>query len=622
MSRFFKVLSVLTVAFFVFSSCDGGSVKTKKSVDDTDVSDEDSDEETDDSGDTGNTGDSGDTGDSGNTGNSGNTGDTAPETCGDKVVDEGEICDGNVINCVEIDPKKYESGKAKCLANCLGWDTTTCDEIPHTCGNDIIEGPEECDGNTINCIELDSEKYESGKAKCLKDCSGYDTMTCVEYEPSVCGNDIVEGKEVCEKEELKNCVEIDSEKYSGGKAYCKDDCTGWDEVTCDEKPVCDAEYKVIKCATDNSLDQIQTCADGIWSNKGNCLKPGKYAILEKDAAKKNFNIDFEATPDGTDIAFIFDTSGSMTEEIKVLKDNISTITSNIISYIPDSQFGLVTLGTLGYAPYLPVQNITSDMTTFNSKVAVLASGGGSHEYHALTLEQTASGSGTTQTINTGSTYLTNVTPASCGSGLRGGICFRENSLPLFILMTDEYFATTGWTWSVGAETTVQNAIDSMNAINAKIAVIDSSGTNKYLETNTATLAAGTYSFDQAGNPFYYNIPSVGTDLNLKIEEAVKKMYDETEMTTGLLFESPLTNAMNATQFVESHKTVSATPPTGVYSKDDLYFYGTLRETVLRYSIFFENKTATPSELTMLDLKIRLKWYSVTLDTVDFTIVIP
>lgn len=554
MKSFFKLFSFFLAVLFVLSSCDSSTIKTKKNDDNNSDSDEDienindSDDigdtgNTGDSGDSGNTGNTGDSGDTGNSGNSGNTGDTVSETCGDNIVDTGEICDGNVINCVDIDSQLYSGGKSKCLDTCLGWDTATCDEIPHTCGNDITEGPEECDGNIIDCNELDSEKYESGKAKCLDDCSGYDTLTCVEYEPSTCGDEEVTGKEVCEKDDLKNCVEIDAEKYSGGKAYCKDDCSGWDEITCDEKPVCSAPYRTVKCAGDDALDQMQTCSEGIWSNRGNCLEPGKYAILEKDAVKTDMTIDLEATPDGTDIALIVDTSGS----------------------------------------------------------------------------------GTTQTVKTydgGSDYSVNVSSASCGSGFRGGICFRENSLPLFVLMSDETFATSGWIWSVGAETTVQDAVDSMNDINAKIAVIDSSGTLKDLETNTNTLAAGTYSYDQAGDPFYYNIPTTGTDINLKIEDAVKRMYDETEMTAGLVFESPVSNTIQSTQFVLSHATVSADPAENIHSKDDLYFYGTLRETMLRYSISLRNTVSTPSQMTFLTLKIKLKWYSITLDTIDFTIVIP
>lgn len=52
---------------------------------------------------------------------------------------------------------------------------------------------------------------------------------------AVCGNSIVEEGEVCEKGTLKNCIEIDPELYSGGKAFCLDDCSGYNLLTCDEK---------------------------------------------------------------------------------------------------------------------------------------------------------------------------------------------------------------------------------------------------------------------------------------------------------------------------------------------------------------------------------------------------
>ncbi len=153
-------------------------------------------------------------------------------TCGDSIVNGGEVCDGEVKNCVDIDPLSYTAGKAKCLDNCTGWDTDTCEEIPHTCGNDIKEGPEFCDGDLKNCIELDAELYGGGKAKCREDCSGYDTATCEAIEPHECGNGIVEGPEACDGG-LINCVDIDDQLYSGGKAYCEADCTAWDTETCD-----------------------------------------------------------------------------------------------------------------------------------------------------------------------------------------------------------------------------------------------------------------------------------------------------------------------------------------------------------------------------------------------------
>lgn len=107
--------------------------------------------------------------------------DIVPETCGNAQVDEGEVCDGNIIDCVDIDDKLYSGGKASCLDSCLGWDVITCDEIPHECGNGIVEGPEICDTELLtDCVAIDPGKYSAGKAYCLEDCSAYDTITCEE----------------------------------------------------------------------------------------------------------------------------------------------------------------------------------------------------------------------------------------------------------------------------------------------------------------------------------------------------------------------------------------------------------------------------------------------------------
>ncbi len=160
--------------------------------------------------------------------------DSVDAVCGNKDIETGEECDGNIANCIEIDNILYTAGKAKCLEDCSGYDTVTCEEVFHECGNGTVEGPEQCDSGTKDCIEIDPTAFLGGKAACKKDCSGWDTVTC-EEGTAVCGDKVVEGAEKCDGT-LDLCVEIDPAKYSGGKAYCLDDCSGWDIETCEEKP--------------------------------------------------------------------------------------------------------------------------------------------------------------------------------------------------------------------------------------------------------------------------------------------------------------------------------------------------------------------------------------------------
>ncbi|HSA34241.1 MAG TPA: choice-of-anchor L domain-containing protein [bacterium] len=170
--------------------------------------------------------------------------DIAPVTCGNGDLDFGEICDkstGTLANCTDINSDWYQGGKAYCQDDCLGWDTSTCEEVPHECGNNTPEGPEVCDGGSIPCATLSPEKYQSGTAYCNGDCNGWLTDGCVEIEPSECKDGKVEGIEVCDggpdgKANIADCIDIDPLLYSGGKAYCNANCDGWLVETCTERP--------------------------------------------------------------------------------------------------------------------------------------------------------------------------------------------------------------------------------------------------------------------------------------------------------------------------------------------------------------------------------------------------
>ena len=45
--------------------------------------------------------------------------------CGNGFVDPGEVCDKSMVECLEID-ESYTGGRARCLADCTGWNTDKC----------------------------------------------------------------------------------------------------------------------------------------------------------------------------------------------------------------------------------------------------------------------------------------------------------------------------------------------------------------------------------------------------------------------------------------------------------------------------------------------------------------
>ena len=97
-------------------------------------------------------------------------------------------CDQNdkvVLKCVEekwIKSEECAEGKT-CNANagkCVGSGNDEQEEEPATtCGNKVIEEGEACDGDAKDCSVIDA-KFTGGFATCKADCSGYDTSVCSE----------------------------------------------------------------------------------------------------------------------------------------------------------------------------------------------------------------------------------------------------------------------------------------------------------------------------------------------------------------------------------------------------------------------------------------------------------
>ncbi|HSW59859.1 MAG TPA: hypothetical protein VLJ60_03625, partial [bacterium] len=309
--------------------------------------------------------------------------------CGDGKVEGSEVCEKeDVINCVEINEKLYEGGKAKCLIDCTGWDTLTCDEVFMECGNSIVEGIEVCDKNTISCNDLDSEKYESGTATCGLLCDSWNEADCVLYKPAVCGDGEVTGKEVCEKEDVINCVEINEVLYESGKAKCLENCKGWDTETCieNEFPDDDTVFCSDECSKINSVtcsgSEVMKC-----QLSGGCLK----WVENKDCIDTS-----RLCADGNTVGF----STTGTERSNVYRGNFIEATSNATIYEFSMEIDNATGQPLIFAVY---ESDTSDGTYLPIATrSVDEPGTGRKMYSSGPIKKTG---GVNVTVTTGKFYI-------------------------------------------------------------------------------------------------------------------------------------------------------------------------------------------------------------------------
>jgi cysteine-rich repeat protein len=133
----------------------------------------------------------------------------------------------------------------KCVAKCTynqvrsGYDCLGGKILPEgtevlaSCGNGEIEDGEVCDGNFTSCKMVDSS-FTGGVAYCRDDCKGWNTSTCEGGSGEYCGNGNLDPGEICDGDVI-DCDDLAGAKPHG-VATCKKDCSGWDTSKCTDKP--------------------------------------------------------------------------------------------------------------------------------------------------------------------------------------------------------------------------------------------------------------------------------------------------------------------------------------------------------------------------------------------------
>lgn len=186
---------------------------------------------------------------------SGGCGNNRAEGEGEGLAEE-EPCDGYDLRGKNCNVEGYELGTVSCLPDCSGFDTSEC--YNPTCGDGVVEGHEECEPGvelSTTCVGL-MEGYNEGDLACHpvdhEDECMYDKSGCVIWE---CGNEVVEGLEQCDGANLdeETCVTLG---YDEGDLACH-------PPEHDEECRYDVEGCVEWECGDGSVDGEEDCEPGV-----------------------------------------------------------------------------------------------------------------------------------------------------------------------------------------------------------------------------------------------------------------------------------------------------------------------------------------------------------------------
>ena len=164
---------------------------------------------------------------------------SAPTTCGNGKIDSGETCDGALLpngSSCETVVGAGSTGNLSCAANCYAFDRSSC-TAASTCGNGILEAGEECDGNNFNGKTCDTLIGAGSRGSLVCNNCKINSDNC--SAASTCGNNIIDGNDVCDGNALNGatCASIVGDGASG-TITCRDNCAGYDISGCTAASKC------------------------------------------------------------------------------------------------------------------------------------------------------------------------------------------------------------------------------------------------------------------------------------------------------------------------------------------------------------------------------------------------
>jgi len=310
-----------------------------------------------------------------------------------------------------------------------------------------------------------------------------------------------------------------------------------------------------------------------------------------------------------DLMFLIDSTGSMRDEIDAVRRGLrERVVPGIRAAIPDAAFGVALFGEFPVSPhggstvqaYELRSPITTEVTLVEAALDETPTWGNRDDPEATIegLYQVATGGGYGTTATAG--YI----PASlgCPGGGFGGACFRDDALPIIMLITDapmhngppgvapvapyEFVpAPHSYGETIAAITRADILIVSLGAS-------DPGGTRP--ATHLRQLASDTNSLDASGEPLFFDIGGRGDGIGDEIVNAVQFIASDVPLDVDAIAEDIPGDAVDADVVLRGVRAVSARPMTNVERVEGDTFFGVVPGTSLTFAVLVDASDLEPA----------------------------
>ncbi len=301
-----------------------------------------------------------------------------------------------------------------------------------------------------------------------------------------------------------------------------------------------------------------------------------------------------------DLVFALDASGSMVDEIETIRARLQDrVVPGVREALPDAAFGLALLGEFpvaphgsrGVQPYELRAPVDTDPLRVQASLDRIPSWGNADEPEAQieALYQLATGDGLLPWIEAA---------VGCARGGTGGACFRRDSLPVMMLITDapmhngppgvppeEPYAFVG---TNRGPHSYQEAIDALRRAGALVVGLGASDRDMIspLE-HLRAIARDTGALDDEGNELVFDIGRRGQAIGDEIVAAVERLAEGVPLDVDARVEDIPGDSVDARDIVASIVARAAEPSTNIDRIEGERFVGVRPGTRLSFELTFD-----------------------------------